>query len=394
MTDRTVHCILYVDDERSNRVVFEHSFKDKFVVRCAPGATEALEILKTEPVAVLVTDQRMPGMTGNELLEQVKLLYPNVVRVVITAYSDLDPILRAVNDGLVARYIVKPWNRHEVENILTWGVEAFALGQQSSALQLRLMQTERLVTLGSIGAAVIHDINQPLSYMSTNAERLRNLLPAMPALLQLINEHPDKLTDTERQQLADMATELPDIVEDMIAGCKVMHGLTGSIRRLLRPTGDKDDQQTDPLPVIRYALSVCQEIAVRARATLTYDGPTVLPKLRTGATELTQVLINLIANGAQALTRRGLPGGKLKVIAADVEGMLRFTIEDDGPGMSPEILSRVGTPFFSTRSDGTGLGVAQCRRLVERDGGELTIRSTEGVGTTVSFGLPKSKVSL
>lgn len=391
MSERTVHCILYVDDERSNRVVFEHSFKDKFVVRSAPGAAEALEILKTDPVAVLVTDQRMPGMTGNELLEQVKLLYPNVVRVVITAYSDLDPILRAVNDGLVARYIVKPWNRHEVENILTWGVEAFALGQQSSALQLRLMQTERLVTLGSIGAAVIHDINQPLSYMSTNAERMRTLLPAMPALLQLINDHADKLTDTERQQLTDMATELPDIVEDMVAGCKVMHGLTGSIRRLLRPTGDKDDQQTDPLPVVRYALSVCQEIAVRARATLTYDGPTTLPKLRTGPTELTQVLINLIANGAQALSRRGLPGGKLRVAAAEVEGMLRFTIEDDGPGMSAEVLSRVGTPFFSTRSDGTGLGVAQCRRLVERDGGELVIKSTEAVGTTVVFTLPKSK---
>ena len=123
---------------------------------------------------MLVTDQRMPGMTGHELLEKTRALYPDVIRIVITAYGDVDPILRAVNDGLVARYLVKPWDRAELEQILAWGLEANALARRDSALQLRLMQTERLVTVGSIGASVVHDSRQqPIASMRLNAHRLQ-----------------------------------------------------------------------------------------------------------------------------------------------------------------------------------------------------------------------------
>ncbi len=65
-------------------------------------------------------------------------------------------------------------------------------------------------------------------------------------------------------------------------------------------------------------------------------------------------------------------------------------VTDDGPGMPEEVLRRVGTPFFSTRTDGTGIGVSQCRRFVEGAGGDLKIGSIEGVGTTVSFTIPKA----
>ncbi|HEX4461258.1 MAG TPA: response regulator, partial [Polyangia bacterium] len=105
------HLIIYVDDERANRVVFEQSFAAKFHIRALPSAAAALELLRNETAAVLITDQRMPDMSGHELLIRVKQLYPEMVRVVITAYSELDPILAAVNEGLVARYVIKPWDR-------------------------------------------------------------------------------------------------------------------------------------------------------------------------------------------------------------------------------------------------------------------------------------------
>ncbi|HET6345766.1 MAG TPA: hybrid sensor histidine kinase/response regulator [Myxococcota bacterium] len=388
---KTGAIVLYVDDERPNRVVFEHSFKDAFAIHCVASAEEALAYLseRAAGVAVLVTDQRMPGMTGNELLETVKERYPTIVRVVITAYNDLDPILRAVNEGLVARYIVKPWRRAELEQVLRWAQEAYTLGRQNSALQLRLMQTERLVTLGSIGAAVIHDINQPLSYMITNGQRLRELASALPALRTLLGAHGAALGPGDARRLADLAEELGPIIDDMQAGCEVIQTLTGSIRRLLRPpAADAPKAMTDPVPVIRYALSVCQEIAIKAGGTLLYDGPSHLPPVCINATELTQLVINVVANAAQALARRSSPGGRVVVRAAAEGTRVRFTVTDDGAGMSPEVLTRVGEPFFSTRPDGTGLGVAQCRRLVEREGGELAIQSTEGVGTMVTFSLP------
>jgi signal transduction histidine kinase len=146
----------------------------------------------------------------------------------------------------------------------------------------------------------------------------------------------------------------------------------------------------DPVPVIRYALSVCQETAMRAQGRLIYDGPAELPRVRLGSTEFAQVFINLVANAAQALVRKASRGGRVLVSAAEAGAQVRFTIADDGPGMSPEVLAKVGTPFFSTRPEGTGLGVAQCRRLIERAGGKLDIQSIEGKGTTVSFSLVKA----
>ncbi|MCA1663931.1 MAG: ATP-binding protein, partial [Myxococcales bacterium] len=100
-------------------------------------------------------------------------------------------------------------------------------------------------------------------------------------------------------------------------------------------------------------------------------------------------LINVTANAAEALLARSKAGGRVVISAADVGASVQLTVDDDGKGMSPEVLRKVGTPFFSTRPEGTGLGVTQCRRLVEGAGGTFRIDSVEGQGTTVTFTLPK-----
>ncbi|MEZ0314235.1 MAG: ATP-binding protein [Myxococcota bacterium] len=379
-------CILYVDDERANRVVFEQSFTKAFRIKVCTSAQEALELLKTETVGVLVTDQRMPGMSGNDLLIRVKELYPEIVRIVITAYSDLDVLLRAVNEGLVSRYIVKPWDRIELEQLLTWSMQAFMMGRNNHALQLRLVQTERLVTLGSIHAAVIHDINQPLSYLMTNAQRLKQLSESATSLRDFVQGPGHSATDTQRSQSADLAKELPEIANDILEGCNVILGLTSSVRRLLKPSSN-EQKSTEPLAVIRYAMAVCRDIAVQARGVVSYDGPMSLPNVRIGSVELTQVLINVIANAAHALSQRKEVGGRVIVRAYEMDDMIRFAVIDDGPGMTPEQLRKVGTPFYSTRAEGTGLGVMQCRRLIEGAQGIFKLESEPGRGTTVTVAL-------
>ena len=181
-------------------------------MRALPSGQAALELLRNETAAALITDQRMPDMSGHELLVKVKQLYPEMVRVVITAYSDLDPILAAVNEGLVARYIIKPWDRAELEQILLWSLEAFSLGRQKSALQLRLMQTERLVTLGSMAAAVLHDLHQPLTNLTVNVERLAELGKTLEQLKTLLVEASATMSKKDRALVADLMSELPELV--------------------------------------------------------------------------------------------------------------------------------------------------------------------------------------
>jgi signal transduction histidine kinase len=165
--------------------------------------------------------------------------------------------------------------------------------------------------------------------------------------------------------------------------------MTVGLKQFLKAEPHAEPSGVDPVPVIQYSMGVCREAAVRARGRIVYEGPPQLPKLRIGSTELTQVLINVVANGAQALVERNKIGGRVVVGAAEDSAGLRITVDDNGPGMSAELLAKVGTPFFSTRKEGTGLGVAQCRRLVEGAGGSFLISSIEGQGTTVTLTIPK-----
>lgn len=380
--------VLYVDDERANRVVFEQSLGIDFRIKSVPDAKAALDILERENVAVLVTDMRMPGMSGEELLRIAKERKSQTIRIVITAYADVDPILRAINEGLVARYIIKPWIRAELVQVLRWATEAWTFSRDSMALQTRLMETERLATLGSIAGHLVHDLKQPLMSMLINVEHMRELAKAASTLQEALAVLP--LSVNERMRLSALVEDLDPVTADLKTSTLHLGALIDGLRDLGRPREDGSSipHAADPLPIVRHAMAVCQDLALQVRASIDYEGPNMLPRVKMSATELTQVLINLVRNGAEAVAARGTPQGKVSILARSESNMLELCVRDDGVGMAPDVLGRVGTPFFTTRAAGTGLGLAQCQRLVGSAGGRFRIESELGIGTTVTIVLP------
>lgn len=382
--------ILFVDDEDYNRLVFEQSYKDRYRVYVAGSGEEALAILRSTPnIGVILSDQRMPGMSGNELLETVKVEFPLIVRLVVTAFGELDPILRAVNLGLVARYMVKPWTGEELDELIAWAVDAYRLGCANASTQARLLRAERLMTIGSINAAVLHDLNQPLSYLITNTERLMQLGGAITALRRLLDDPGVSMPMRERTALNELAEEYGDIIEDMMQGCRHLNMLTRTVRGMLHPEDDVDREPGKLKPAIKFAMSVCQQSAMQTQTWLSYDGPDELPDVTMSSTSLTQVLLNLMLNATQAVSKTATPGRvilRVKVRGASIV----LQVEDNGPGMSAEVLQKLGTAFFTTKSEGTGLGINQCKRLVEGVGGTIDFESREGGGTLVSVTLPRS----
>ncbi len=385
---RTGPLVIYVDDERPNRIVFEQSFTE-FNVKAVSDGAAALELLETNDAAVLVTDMRMPGMSGEELLRIAKEKYPRTIRIVITAYSDVSPILRAVNEGLVARYIVKPWTRNEVAQVLRWACEAWTFGRDSAALHQRLLETERLATLGSMAGMLVHDLKQPLMSLLINIDYLRELADAAPLLREAIAQH-QSLPTEKKHRLDEVVGELDSLTTDLKTSAVHLSDLVNSLRDMGRPRDGKTPvmSTTNPLPIVRHAMAVCQELAVAVRASIGYDGPGALPPVRMSATELMQVLVNVVANGAQAVAARGSPHGKVSISARPDGEMLELKVRDDGVGMPRDVLDRAGTPFFTTRTEGTGLGIAQCQRLVGGAGGRFSIESEVGKGTTVTITIP------
>jgi two-component system response regulator AtoC len=132
--------ILVVDDEQDNLDAFRFNFRKTFDILTASGGAEALQILADREVAVVVTDQRMPRMTGVELLREVRQRQPECVGIILTAFTDVDVLIEAINLGQVYRYITKPWDAKEVRGILQYAIERFDLTRENKRLAAQLAE--------------------------------------------------------------------------------------------------------------------------------------------------------------------------------------------------------------------------------------------------------------
>ncbi|WP_207428847.1 response regulator [Pedobacter sp. SYSU D00535] len=106
--------ILYVDDEENNLISFKATFRLKYNVFIALSGDEAMKIIESKPIEVIITDQRMPNMTGVEFLEKVLEKYPDPMRLLLTGYADMNAVVDAVNKGKIFHYLAKPWNEEEL----------------------------------------------------------------------------------------------------------------------------------------------------------------------------------------------------------------------------------------------------------------------------------------
>lgn len=134
--------VLYVDDEPDNLQSFKALFRRDYEVYVALSAQEALDILRREPIEVLVTDQRMPGMTGVELLEQVSVEFPEVLRFMLTGFSDYDPLVDAINKGRIQGYFSKPLDPQEINDRIRKGLEDLYLRSRNEQLLEELKQSK------------------------------------------------------------------------------------------------------------------------------------------------------------------------------------------------------------------------------------------------------------
>ena len=130
--------ILYVDDEESNLFSFKANFRIKYNVLTALSGDEALGILAATPVQLIITDQRMPNMTGVEFLEKVLEKFPDPMRILLTGYADMAAVVDAVNKGKIFHYLTKPWNEEELDFTINRAYEKYLEKAQLKELNEKL----------------------------------------------------------------------------------------------------------------------------------------------------------------------------------------------------------------------------------------------------------------
>lgn len=117
--------ILYVDDEENNLISFKANFRIKYNVHTAISGDEAMKILDTKHIDIIITDQRMPNMTGVEFLEKILEKHPDPMRILLTGYADMNAVVDAVNKGKIFHYLSKPWNEEELDMTIKRAYEIY-----------------------------------------------------------------------------------------------------------------------------------------------------------------------------------------------------------------------------------------------------------------------------
>jgi two-component system response regulator AtoC len=150
--DWTRFSLLVVDDEQDNLDAFRFNFGKTFTLHLAAGPEEALALAQAHDVAVVVTDQRMPRMTGLELLRALREVRPDAIGIIITAFTDVDVLIEAINLGRIYRYVTKPWDSKELRGILLQAIERFHLGRENRRLIEQLEQYAGILSREAHGA--------------------------------------------------------------------------------------------------------------------------------------------------------------------------------------------------------------------------------------------------
>ena len=173
--------IMIVDDEPANLRVLERLFRPEYQVVTAPSGAEALALLEQHDVALLISDQRMPGMTGIELMIRTVDIRPQMVKLLLTGYTDVGALIEALNSGLVYRYLTKPWNNDDLRLSVSRALQHY---EMMKAKHLLGMENQRL-------RAMMHEIGEIASVVLNQAgmspqEEVTELTSAEPEVYELL----------------------------------------------------------------------------------------------------------------------------------------------------------------------------------------------------------------
>ncbi|HSY42780.1 MAG TPA: response regulator, partial [Candidatus Acidoferrum sp.] len=304
--DYKKYAILYVDDEQMSLTAFSRAFGDDFRILTADNAQDGYQLLEThkDEIGLLMTDQRMPGEKGVWLLERARKLRPRIIRVLATAYADMEAAIAAVNSGAIYKYVSKPWDPPQLEETLKHGLEFFIvqterdkLLQEKMSVLRNMLIADRIVSLGLLAAGLSHHI--------------RNSLVAVKTFLDLA---PVKMNE-EKTDLNSLRN--PDFWKDYHQNVQFQ---IEKINSLLKDLWTASENSTAPFAdevflhqSVGDALKSLEDQFTARRIQIENRIPTMLPKLRVDKPKF-QRLFELLLKEELAM----LPAGTTVKFAAEL----------------------------------------------------------------------------
>jgi two-component system, NtrC family, sensor kinase len=374
--DYRAYPVLYVDDEPSNLVSFRYAMERHFTVLTASSGEEALRVLLEQDVAVLVADQRMPGMSGIELCQRARQDKPETIRMIMTAYADLHVAVDAINHGHVSRYLSKPWRNDDLLEVLRAAIELVHVQRSVQHLEMRLLRSGQSTAATSVYDELLHELSNPLGSLDMNASLLaEQLASALEQLNDPIKARAALLSALETQA-------------DLGLAVAALKALVVRVRQGRRPAPPVAPASCDAVRVVDATSRIVRaELEKVGRFELIVDASRTLT-LAIEASVLGQVVLNVLLNAAQALRPETKARNLITIRVGQAEGCGQILVRDNGPGIPADELERVFDPFFTTKATGTGLGLSICKDLISRAHGTIEVQSAPNQGATFTITLP------
>jgi two-component system probable response regulator PhcQ len=381
--DYKKYAILYVDDEEKSLKYFARAFEEQFTIYTATNAQDGLKVIEqhADEIGVLMTDQRMPGEKGVWLLEKTRQAHPRIIRILATAYADMDAAISAVNSGAIYKYVTKPWDPVQLEQTLKRSLEFFLVQNERDQLLREkmsvlhnMMIADRMVSLGLLAAGLSHHI--------------RNSLVAVKTFLDLA---PAKLAE-EKMELSGLRN--PDFWKEYYTNVQGQIEKINNLLKDLWSASEKPAFEFADQVKVREVVDSCYEALkpqfVAKNITLQNDLADTLPLIRVDKPKFYRLFDLLLKDELASLPS----GSKIVISGREVNGSAKQSVQiqvtDDGPGLPQEALRLVFDPFV-VRSDSPmeyGIHLMACYFIVHHHGGKIEARSDDGKGTTFTLKLP------
>jgi signal transduction histidine kinase len=389
------HCLLVVDDEPDLVQSVKDLLRFDYKVLIATRAAEGLEIMRREKVHVVMSDQRMPEMSGVEFLKHLRDGYPDTVRLLFTAYADLNAVTDAINQGNVYRYISKPWEPDELRTVLRQAVDYYDLQDE----RRRLIQEvqEKNLQLEKANAELLRANDLKRAFIRVASHELRTPLTIVMGVADLAK---DALAEDERTDAATLACLREWMKQIHKASVRLNERVDLVVKMLLAEQFEKRLQllAVSLASLLRGAAGEVASFVERRGQTLEVDGPESLGTVVVEQEKLHDSIVQLLINAIKFTP----DGGSIRLFASKAtDGTTSITVADTGVGIDAASLPRIFEPFF-TRFDvsrhssgdyefnrrGLGLGLSMVKLFVEMHGGRVEVASELGKGSKFTLVLP------
>lgn len=375
----TAHTVLAVDDEPANQRAVRRALLEDCTVLTAGSAAEGLAILAREPVALVISDHRMPGMTGTAFLAETVTRHPELIRVVLTGYAAVDVLLEAINRGHVYHVLGKPWATPELRLVVRRGLERYEA----------LRERERLIAELRVACArAERAAEQQTRLLALAAHELGTPIHLLLNALELMRGGP-------RGDAASWLDMAQRAAEWLARGAAQLH----TASRLQRAELPLAPRPVALAPLAAEVVTAVRTAAAERTLDLRLDGEAEVVAL-VDPPWCAQALLALLINAVRFTP----DGGQVRVRVGAAGAAAELAVIDTGIGIPAAALPHCCEPFSSAGGDlllhgsgrfafgarGLGLGLATARGIAAAHGGTLTVESTPDRGTCVRLRLPRA----